>query len=112
MEQEDSRWLIEALGSGNAADDACRAALAGDGVLTIWDGPVSVAEMAVVYRRRVRHVLAAGKTLLGEDVAERLVASGRELVRLGMVSQPGWHFQLFLGYGIDDVVSCVGVQQP
>lgn len=112
MEHEDSRWLIEALTSGNAADEACGAALEGGGVLTIWDAPVSVADLAVIYRRRVRHLLAGGTTLLGEDVAERLVASGRGMVRLGMVSQPGWHFQLFLGYGIDDVVSCVGVPQP
>lgn len=77
----------------------------------VWDAPVKVADLVVIYRRRVRRLLTSERELLGTDVVDRLVVSGRETVRLGAVTHPGWHFQLFLGEETNEVVSCLGVQQ-
>lgn len=101
--------LIAGLTGPGEADRACRLALEAGATVTVWTGPVPVAGLATIYRRRVRHLQDRGVATIGSDtVVMRLESFDGATVRIGSVDSADFTFVVFLDDQVR-AVSCLGV---
>jgi hypothetical protein len=112
------RDLLVQLLSGEDGEDeaftACRQFVVAGARLWVSDQVQPAAELARTYQRRARHTEQVGIPTLGFPAAVRALRRyGEQLVRLGAVdvSDPPYHFQLFLDKELTSVIACLGVDQ-
>ncbi|WP_320065954.1 hypothetical protein [Micromonospora sp. RTGN7] len=110
----DRHQLIALLADGGSADAMCRDALRHSADFTIADGAMPASHFARIYDRRERHCRERGIATLGfREGVEHLQDARDQVVRLGWVkvTDPGYHFQLFLTEDLSAVIACIGVDQ-
>lgn len=90
-------------------DEACRAEiLAGASVDFTPDRTNSVANLVVIYRRRVEHLRERGIRFAGDDLVDRLLSADCQDARIAAVAG-GDNYFVFLASGQPVVIGTIGV---
>lgn len=110
MEREELERLLIAT---DEASVAALAALRGGGTYVVWEGTTSVAPLALVYGRRLRHTSRRGIETVNLERAVELLGRHRQPVRLGQIrtADASWTFILFLTEDGSRLITCTGVRR-
>jgi hypothetical protein len=100
--------ILWALSTGHPADEECRRELLAGATFELPARTALTADLVVIYRRRVHHLRWRHIRFVGDDVAERLAASGQKNLRIASVSGHD-NFAVFLAADSDQVIDIIGV---
>jgi hypothetical protein len=100
--------LAQALLTGHAADEACRAEVLDGAWIRLYEEPRAATHLAQIWRRRVDSLQARDIRFVGEDIADRLEAARVAEVRPAIVhGKDNW--TVFLDPQEDIVIGAIGV---
>ncbi|MFD7549675.1 hypothetical protein [Streptomyces sp. NPDC059816] len=104
--------LAGMLGEQTTACGPAREALIAGGTFVVWDNPVPAAQLAGIYRARLRITQKRGQQTLALAAAVDILSqAAEEPVRVGRIdaADMSWTFMLFLNASATAVMACAGV---